>query len=163
MSVNVIFLHAKKTIFVERACVLVFHHIGEYTSLDLFCFVNLTSSCSLTPQIMQSRQIPWCYGSYMYWPIWTEPKGSETEWGQVRLCTINERHQMCSTQQQKRESSAITTTWHASIYIYIYRWIDRCVCVCTCVCTYIYIRQGHILKDSLWNLVLVDKLWRSLR
>ena len=23
------------------------HHIGEYISLELFCFVNLTSSCSL--------------------------------------------------------------------------------------------------------------------
>ena len=29
--------------------VLVFHHIGEYISPDLFYFVNLTSSCSLSP------------------------------------------------------------------------------------------------------------------
>ena len=35
---------------VERACVslfLVFSRIGEYISLDRFCFVSLTSSCSL--------------------------------------------------------------------------------------------------------------------
>ena len=30
-------------------CFLVFRRIGEYVSLDLFYFVNLTSSCSLIP------------------------------------------------------------------------------------------------------------------
>ena len=30
-------------------CFIVFRHIGEYISLDLFYFVNLTSSCSLIP------------------------------------------------------------------------------------------------------------------
>ena len=40
--------------FLSKALVfhrfLVFHHIGENISLDLFYFVNLTSSCSLIPQ-----------------------------------------------------------------------------------------------------------------
>ena len=31
-------------------CFLVFRRIGEYIFLDLFCFVNLTSTCSLIPQ-----------------------------------------------------------------------------------------------------------------
>ena len=45
-----LFLHPKKTIFVERACVLVFHCIGEYITLDLFYLVNLASICSLSPK-----------------------------------------------------------------------------------------------------------------
>ena len=36
-------------------CFLVFPCIGEYISLDLFCFVNLTSSCSLTPGFWSSE------------------------------------------------------------------------------------------------------------
>ena len=32
-------------------CFLVFRRIGEYISLDLFNFVNLTSSCSLTSRL----------------------------------------------------------------------------------------------------------------
>ena len=31
-------------------CFLLFHRIGEFISLDVFYFVNLTSSCSLIPQ-----------------------------------------------------------------------------------------------------------------
>ena len=33
----------------RQDCYLVFRRIGEYTSVDLFYFVNLTSSCSLIP------------------------------------------------------------------------------------------------------------------
>ena len=33
-------------------CFLVFRRIGEYISLDLFCFVSLTSSCLFIPRIM---------------------------------------------------------------------------------------------------------------
>ena len=48
-----LFLHPKKTIVVESACVLlfglVFRRFGEYNSLDLYSFVNLTTSCSLIP------------------------------------------------------------------------------------------------------------------
>ena len=34
---------------------LVFHHVGKYSSLDLFYFVNLTSSCSLIPKICKIK------------------------------------------------------------------------------------------------------------
>ena len=47
-----VFLHPKKSILVKTLvhyCFLVFRLIGEYISLDLFYFVNLTSSCSLIP------------------------------------------------------------------------------------------------------------------
>ena len=48
-------LHLKKTkknlkVFMCY-CFFVFHCIGEYISLDLFCFVILTSSCLLIPLI----------------------------------------------------------------------------------------------------------------
>ena len=39
-------------------CFLVFHHIGEYISRDLFYFVNLTSSCSLIPHYQPVHG--WC-------------------------------------------------------------------------------------------------------
>ena len=40
----------RRHFFVERACVLVFHCIGEYITLDLFYLVNLASICSLSPK-----------------------------------------------------------------------------------------------------------------
>ena len=48
------FLHPKKTVFfwskgLVYSCFLVFHHTGEYIALNLFYFINLTSSCSLIP------------------------------------------------------------------------------------------------------------------
>ena len=47
-----IFLYPKKTIVVKSAFALlfvVFRNIGEYICLDLFYFVNLTSTCSVIP------------------------------------------------------------------------------------------------------------------
>ena len=41
-------------------CFLVFCHIGEYISLDLFCFVNLTSSCSLIPRVCHNSHRDFC-------------------------------------------------------------------------------------------------------
>ena len=42
-------------------CFLVFCRIGEYISLDLFYFVNLTGSCSLIPCILPVNTVPY-YG-----------------------------------------------------------------------------------------------------
>ena len=51
-------LHPKKNFFVESACVLyycflAFCRTGQYISPELFYFVNIASSCSLFPCIMQ--------------------------------------------------------------------------------------------------------------
>ena len=47
----VAFRHIGEYISTARSehCFLVFRRIGEYISVDLFCFVNLTSRCSLIP------------------------------------------------------------------------------------------------------------------
>ena len=40
-------------------CFLLFRRIGEYISLDLFYFVNLTSSCSLIPGVCGYKKLAW--------------------------------------------------------------------------------------------------------
>ena len=43
---------------------IVFGRIGEHASLDLFCFVNLTSSCSLSPLIT----VVFLFPVHNHWP-----------------------------------------------------------------------------------------------
>ena len=56
------FLHLMKTVKMFLVCCqnvkmfLVCCRIGEYISLERFCFVNLTSSCSLVPYIERGRE-----------------------------------------------------------------------------------------------------------
>ena len=50
----------RKQFSVESACVslfLVLRRIDEYISLDLFCFVNLISSCSLIPKTKMAGNV----------------------------------------------------------------------------------------------------------
>ena len=59
---------------VESACVslfFVFRRIGEYISLDLFYFVNLTSSCSLISWILHTTA---CHADYKEASVWHAPQ-----------------------------------------------------------------------------------------
>ena len=55
--------HLNKTIILSKAlvfhCFLVFRRMGELISLDLLCFVSLTSSCSLTLLKHRARESVW--------------------------------------------------------------------------------------------------------
>ena len=60
---SVSFLHQTKTVGRKRLCFLLFftcRRIYEYISLELFCFFNLTSSCSLIPQYWYIKRHETC-------------------------------------------------------------------------------------------------------